>query len=323
MTNDGPVVIFSTIADQATDEVVRRLTQLGVRCHRINTENYPFRGSLTQRIATHAEELAVEFDRIPLLRPASIWYRRLRTPSKPEEMDAGIYDFCLQENRAAMLGGILSLRSRWMSQPQAIWQAENKPFQLSVAAAAGLQIPRTVVTNDPSVIREAFADFQRMVVKPVRSGYLVHNGQEYSVYTSRVMEEHLEQLGSAKYSPSIYQELVPKRFDLRITIVGRRVFAVAIDSQSDPAAAVDWRQTANPHLPHHRVDLPARLNARLLHLMDSLRLTFGAIDMIETPENDYIFLEINPSGQWLWLDDVLNLGISDAVARWLGGWEPE
>jgi len=206
-----------------------------------------------------------------------------------------------------------------MSHPAAVWQAEYKPFQLAAASEIGLRIPRTVVTNDPLAIRKAFTEFQEMVVKPARTGYVVHNGQEFAIFTSRIMEQHLQELESARWSPAIYQELIPKRFDLRITVIGRRIFSAAIDSQSDPTAALDWRQTTNSKLLHRPFTLPEEIANLLFRLMDSLRLTFGAIDMIQTPEGEYVFLEVNPSGQWLWLDDMLQLGISDAVAEWLAG----
>jgi len=260
--------------------------------------------------------MSLDGEALPL--PSRIWYRRIRTPSKPDGMDEDIYTFCLQENRAALLGGIMGITGEWMSHPAAVWQAEFKPFQLGLAASLGLLVPRTVITNDPSEIRTAFAEFDKMIVKPTRSGYIKHKGKEFSIFTSRVLEEHLADLDRARLSPSIYQELVPKRFDIRVTIVGRRIFPAAIDSQSDPAAMVDWRQTDNARLPHHRITLPQEIVDKLFHMMDSLRLTFGAIDLIQTPSGEFVFLEVNPSGQWLWLDDVLKLGISDAVAEWLG-----
>jgi glutathione synthase/RimK-type ligase-like ATP-grasp enzyme len=100
-------------------------------------------------------------------------------------------------------------------------------------------------------------------------------------------------------------------------MVGTRCFAALIDSQSDPAAVTDWRQTNNSALPHQTVTLPDSIAGKLHELMGALRLTFGAIDLIQTSSGDYVFLEINPSGQWLWLDDMLSLGISDAMADWL------
>lgn len=316
--NESSVLIVSTMADVATDDVVRRLSARGIPHRRLNTEDFPFFRTLAFGPEAASEEGWMSVDGEPLPVPTSIWYRRMRSPSKPEGMDDGIYTFCLQENRAALLGGIMGRTARWMSHPAAVWQSEFKPYQLAAARAAGLTVPATVITNDPSRIRQAFSDFGSMVVKPVRSGHIVHAGQEHAIFTSRVLEQHLEELDDARLSPAIYQALVPKRFDLRVTIVGRRMFAAAIESQSDPAAVVDWRRTENPRLPHHPVSLPERVAAGLLRLMDSLGLTFGAVDMVQTPDDGYVFLEVNPSGQWLWLDDMLGLGISDAVAEWLG-----
>ena len=97
------------------------------------------------------------------------------------------------------------------------------------------------------------------------------------------------------------------------------MFVAGIDSQSDPLAMIDWRQTGNEQLPHFPETLPSNVTNRLLQMMDALGLQFAAIDMIQTPAGEYVFLEVNPSGQWLWLDDMLCLGISDAVTEWLGG----
>ena len=323
MTRERLALIVSTVADVATDDVVRRLAARGIPHYRVNTEDYPFSRTITHRPQQGCSRQALEFDGREITAPTSIWYRRVRTPPKPGDMDSGIYNFCLEETRAALLGGLMRLPGRWMSHPSAVWQAEFKPFQLSVASEVGLSIPRTLVSNDPIAIRKAFDDFGSMIVKPARTGHVVHSGDEYSIFTSRVLREHLDHLESARYSPAIYQELVPKKHDLRVTIVGHQVFAAAIDSQSDPAATVDWRHTKNPDLPHRRVLLPDPLQSLLRQLMKTVGLAFAAIDMVETPGGDFVFLEMNPSGQWLWIDDKLGLGISDAVTAWLGGEWPQ
>ncbi len=317
MTNDSSVLIISTVADIATDAVVSHLRSRGIQHKRVNTEDYPFLQTLTCWPGAEGPRLVFGGQKIPI--PTAIWYRRLRSPRKPDDMDVGIYDFCLQETRSALLGSVMNLSARWMSHPAAVWQAEYKPYQLSVAKAIGLSIPRTLVTNDPDAIRAAFEQFDAMVVKPVRSGYLTQQGQDFSIFTSRVLEEHLAEVASARLSPAIYQELIPKKFDVRVTVVGQRLFTAAIDSQSDPEAKIDWRQTKNPDLPHYPGSLPESVKALLIELMASLRLAFGAIDMIQTPDGEFVFLEVNPSGQWLWIDDKLTLGISDAIAAWLAG----
>lgn len=317
--NDRHVLIVSTIADVATDDVIRRLAARGTACTRINTENYPFSGTLSFVPGQSVASSWLENDGRAVQLPTSVWYRRMRTPIKPEAMDSGVYEFCLHETRATLLGSVLGLTARWMSRPVAVWSSELKPFQLSLAAQIGLPIPPTVITNDPSAIRKAFDQFGAMVAKPVRRGYITKDGCDSAIFTSQVLNEHLDGIESARYSPAIYQALIPKRFDIRVTIVGRQVFAAAIDSQSDPAASIDWRLTRNPALPHRRTTLPDCVTDKLLRLMDSLGLTFGAIDLIQKPDGEFVFLEVNPSGQWLWLDSLLDLGISDAIADWLSG----
>src|SRR5260370_29017944 len=134
MTREPYVLVVSTIADVATDDVVRRLTTRGIPHYRLNTEDFPFTRTVSYRPGTNSKGDEFEFDGKSIPNPSSVWYRRLRTPSNPDGMDPGIYHFCLQENRAALVGGLLGLSARWMSHPAAVCQPEYKPFQLSLGA---------------------------------------------------------------------------------------------------------------------------------------------------------------------------------------------
>lgn len=316
MTTDRHVLILSTIADVATDHVVRGLATQGVSLHRINTEDLPFSRTLGLELGTELEP-AISLDGLRQPNPSAIWYRRVRSPARPPEMQEGVYEFCLQENRAVLLGSVSAYQSRWMSHPADVWRAELKPYQLCLAQQLGLRVPRTLVTNDPNAIRNAFQSFGPMVAKAARSGYAVVDGLERSIYTSRLLAEHLEYVDEARLSPAIYQELIPKRYDVRATVVGTKVFAVAIHSQSDPAAEVDWRHTVNPDLPHTPIELPSSVQARVLELMSKLGLSYGAVDLVQRPDGEFVFLEVNPNGQWLWIDEQLGLGISEAIVNWL------
>lgn len=303
--------------DVATDAVVNELSRRYVRVLRINTEDYPFSSGLDYRPGS-LDRKHIFSELIGPTGPRSIWYRRVRVPSRPEGMDEGVYDFCVRESRNALLGGILNQSCEWMSRPEAVWKAEFKPFQLDLAAALGLGVPKTLISSVPDSVRTFFENCKgQMIAKPVRSGYIVQNGVDYAVYTTRVAPEDLEDLQDASLTPTIYQELIPKQFDVRVTVVGKRIFAVAIDSQSDPDASVDWRRTSNPRLPHHALQLPSDVEDKILALMDAMKLNYGAIDLVLTPDGRYVFLEINPNGQWLWLDDMLSLGITSSIADWL------
>lgn len=315
MTSNADVLIISTAVDAATDDVVRILHERGVEVIRLNSEDLPFESTLTVDYQC-LPGAALNYDGKQVAAKC-VWYRRVRTPAKPVEMDSGVYDFCLRETRAALLGGVMTQGVRWMNHPAAVWQAEFKPYQLRVAREAGMKIPKTLVSNDPGAIAQAKQQFDRMIVKPARSGHFWQGGEEYAIYTSEVTADHFDSLSDARWAPSIYQELVPKEVDVRVTFVGGKIFSAAIHSQSDPAAAVDWRKTQNPDLPHSRIDLPQTLLDKIDCLMERLNLQFGCIDFVKTPEGEYVFLEVNPSGQWLWLDDQLGLGISSAIADWL------
>jgi glutathione synthase/RimK-type ligase-like ATP-grasp enzyme len=313
----GPVLIVSTLVDLATDAVVEELNELGTPLVRVNTEDFPFSAEIDYSIGTSDSKpiFCVPSGRQTWY--SSVWYRRLRIPSIPKEMDSGVYDFCIRETRSALVGGLLGHQTRWMSRPAAIWEAEFKPYQLHVATNLGLSIPKTLISNKAESIRSFCANLKGVIAKPVRSGHVVKEGVECAVFTTKLRDEDLDDLTNVHLSPTIYQELIPKKYDIRVTIVGSRVFVAAIDSQSDPNACIDWRKTENPELPHFPIELPPSLIKMLLELMSRLSLTYGAIDLILTPDGRYLFLEVNPNGQWLWLDDMLSLGISRAVAKWL------
>lgn len=323
--SDADVLVVSTAVDVATDVVVGLLRQRGVQAHRLNTEDFPFRSLVSWRRDRSARSGVLGFGestRDPLSRYRSIWYRRVRAPTILPEMADGIHEYCVRETRAVLLGAVLAHEARIMSSPTSVWAAEHKLLQLQVAASLGLEAPETIVTNDPSVILETFGRFRdRMIVKPVRRGFLECEGEQYAIYTSRVLKAHLDDVESAKLCPSIYQPLIDKRSDVRITVVGNQMFGAEISSQTDPQAAVDWRRTENPNLPHDRFEVPSALATQVRLLMDRLGLKFGALDFVRTPDDRLIFLEVNPNGQWVWLDDALDLGISQAVAAWLADGE--
>lgn len=319
------VLVVSTIVDLATDAVVRKLSEMGVRITRWNTERFPFFDRVTVAFAEKSvrSEIWSSFDQHPthLDDVTSVWYRRLRTPEEPEGMDEGVHDFCVREGRAAVLGvllGGLSSNVRWTSHPSHVWLAENKLYQLRTARQVGFTIPETLVTNSGQHVRSAHLRFANgMIAKPTRTGYVEIEGEPFAIYTSTVEDRDLADLPEVDRSPVIYQPLIPKAADIRVTVVGDQVFAAQIHSQDDPAARVDWRHTADPDLPHSPFELAPSDTDLVRRFMSQLQLRFGALDFVLTPDGDLVFLEINPNGQWLWLDEKLDLGITEALAAHL------
>lgn len=311
-SRDRTILVISTSIDPATDSVIEALEARGANVTKINTETYPY----NQPGSFCFDQLGASFSWTGTR--GSIWYRRVRSPEQPTSLPSDVHDYCCNEAKAFLVGSALASPLPIMSDPARVWAAENKILQLYAARQVGFEIPATCITNDPDDIRAFFhASSGNIVVKPLRSGYAEIGGEPHAVFTSRVSADHIDRLATVTPCPSIYQTLIPKDCDIRVTYVAGEVFAAEIDSQSDPDAVVDWRRTANAQLPHRVATLPDKLAALISDLMQNLGLLFGALDFVRTPEGDYVFLEINPNGQWLWLEDRLRFPISTRIADWL------
>ena len=141
-------------------------------------------------------------------------------------------------------------------------------------------------------------------------------GERIRQWTSHAQRRDIARYQAIRYAPVIFQEAVAKKIELRVTVVGGKVMAAAIHSQQDSRRAGDWRHY--PELDtarHYSVwQLPAEIEQRCLDVTAALGLCYGAIDLILTPEGEYVFLEINPHGQWEFIETATGLPISDAIA---------
>lgn len=330
MTNDAKpkILLVTTKADIATDSVILRLSDLGASFYRINTEDFPLAVTSSFQIKSTSEGgewrwLTVAGKEVWLNEVACVWFRRHRLPVMPTQMSEAHAEYCLREAEWFLKGLLYSTERRkkavaWMSHPLNIQQAESKIYQLSLAKSLGLKVPDTIISNDPKTVREFYQRMsENVIAKPLRLGYFDYGDRQTSVYTNKVSREDLADDVAIRVAPVIYQELLPKLYDLRVTIVGAQAYAAAIDSQSNPSAVIDWRRANADNLTHEIHKLPYDLERACVELVSKLGLSFGALDFVLAPDGTYTFLEINPNGQWLWLEDKLQLPISEAIANWL------
>jgi hypothetical protein len=154
--------------------------------------------------------------------------------------------------------------------------------------------------------------------KNIESTQVRIGGVKHARLTRVFTESDLPSLAGLPQCPMMFQRYVEKRFEYRVTVVGQEVFACRIDSQrAGGATAIDWRNYDIARTPHHGVKLDADLSARLVRLVGSLGLTYGAADLVEGTDGEFYFLEVNPQGQWLWIEDLTELPISMSIARHL------
>jgi glutathione synthase/RimK-type ligase-like ATP-grasp enzyme len=210
-----------------------------------------------------------------------------------------------------------TLDTRWLPGTfAAIRHADNKQLQLTLAVELGFAIPPTLITSDPEELLDFYRRHDGKLIDKLPSTVLPASqltGFELMRYTQPVTSRDIGYARRVRHSPVLFQKNVAKKFELRITVVEDQVLAAEIHSQATRRTQLDWRHYDWDHTPYRAHALPDAIRTRCLELTRRLGLRFGAIDMIVTPEGDYVFLEINPNGQWRWIEDQAGLPISDAL----------
>lgn len=310
------ILVITNKIDLPSDEVIRYLQNKNAEVFRLNTEDlcegFDFKIGLDNQYFDG--RLYSSLRSINLSNIKSIFYRR---PKKPEIVisDKAQKSF-IEAERSAFLNWLWeSLNCFWVSKPSNIKTAESKINQLCIAPKLGFKIPKTIITNNPEDVRRFYYECDGDIVnKTLIKGMIEQDGKTMAIYTHRIEEKHLEILESIRSVPCIFQKRIEKKLELRITVVGNQVFAAEIHSQISQKTKDDWRRYDIDNTPHKIHNLPLEIKKSCINLVRYYGLAFGAIDMIVTPSGDYVFLEINPNGQWLWIERLTGLPISEAIA---------
>ena len=301
------------------DLVSQALARKGVRPIRFNTDLFPSSIKLSARAGDErtADLFTEEGAQLATAEVRAVWARKLWAPLMADDLDERYRSMCFTESIAALEGFLDALHdSRWVNDLGCQRAAENKQRQLRLAERAGLRVPRTLVTNDPAAARQFFAETDRqMVAKLLRPLTVSMDAVASFVYTNRVREEDLAGADALRHCPMVFQELIPKACELRVAYVAGETFAGALDASGTSRGQTDWRRVAPEDCRWQRTQLPTEVAGGLQALMSELGLVFGAVDLICTPAGEYVFLEVNPGGEWGMLERDLGLPISEAIAK--------
>lgn len=308
-------LVVTNKRDVTSDFVVLELQRRSLPYLRLNTEDLP-KALLDCRPATGgAWRIAIDGKDVDLANVGAAYFRRPETPEPladvrtPEERT-----YCSAEWSAALHALYWELDLKWLNAPHKISVAENKIRQLREAHAVGFKVPETLVTNDAAAA-EAFAATADIVGKPLRNAVVGNNESDRVIFTKRLTADAFSDPMPTRVCPLILQREIPKRFDLRVTVVGDELFAVTIDSQAHTQTQVDWRSGSRPDLSHEVHSLPVDISRKCFEIVKRLGLRFGAIDLVLDTRGDYWFLEVNPNGQWGWIEKRTGLPISRAIVR--------
>jgi MvdC family ATP-grasp ribosomal peptide maturase len=299
------------------DLVSQALARRGVRPIRFNTDLFPSSIKLSACASDAAQLFTEAGEQISATEVRGVWARKLWSPRMADDLDERYRSMCIVESIAALEGFLDALHdARWVNDLQRQRAAENKQRQLRLAARAGLRVPRTLVTNDPTAARQFFAETEGQTVAKLLRPVAVSMGDDTPfVYTNRVREEDLDHAEALRHSPMVFQELIPKACELRVACVDGKTFGGALDASGTSRGQTDWRRVAREECRWQTAQLPTDVACGLQALMSELGLVFGAVDLIRTPSGEYVFLEVNPGGEWGMLERDLCLPISEAIAE--------
>ena len=315
------ILIVTGPQDVTADAVEACLRARGAASRRFDPADYPARARLSFALDARGRvEATLRTDGrcIALHELDAIWFRRPGRPQPDEALaDERVRRYVAAECEQHLDDVWAALPVRcFPAPPLVLAHAALKATQLVRAGELGFELPATLFTTD----EQALLDFHRandghVISKLAGPAFNRTFGPELARYTEPIAARDVGQLDAVRFAPAIYQAALDKRVELRVTVVGERVFAVEIHSQATRRTRGDWRRYDVAHTPHRPHALPAELEARCVALVRRLGLDYGAIDFVLTPDGRYVFLEINPNGQFLWLEQLTGLPIADAIAE--------
>ena len=247
----------------------------------------------------------------------NVWVRRPFVEVSLEEKNISNPGFKIWrgEWNKTLLGLYTTLKhAKWLNPLARAYQAENKYLQMRAAKDVGFVLPPIIVSNDKDKLCKFVDAYDDVVLKLMNQDfYQDTDGVFKGFYVRKVSKSEISIFGLTNENPVVLQAYVEKDYEVRYTVVGKDHHVCQIQSQQSEIAKIDWRRYDIKNTPHYPVEPPVEIRSKVDHLMESLGLEFGALDFVVTPSGEWNFLEINTMGQWLWIEDLTGLSISDSI----------
>lgn len=313
--NRAEVLLIAERSDLSADLVVAELTRVGVGFYRFNCDDFPQASTASWDPINKHAILTLYEKSIDLKKFTSAWYRRtpplVQNPDIPQSVNRFV-----DREILSFLDGLWECSTvPWINRPANASRAENKLNQLSLAHDLGFCLPRTMVTNNPAMARSFVSAVPSAVVKSLTGGRLILLEDTWRLYTHTVSRANLDAGAPIQCAPCILQERINKRSDIRITVIGNNIYSAEIITGENQD--VDWRAVDPAAITYRRHRIEVDLAERCQMMLSRLGLTYGAFDFILTPQGKYVFLELNPAGQWGWIEHELEYLITESIVQHL------
>ena len=313
------VLIMTDRFDVHADVVIEKLKKENVPYYRFNLDVESMKNSYVS-FKSGVWNIESETGKISSEQVDCVWCRRPFMELTLQERAETSPDFKIWKGEwnKTFLGLQNSLKNLpWLNPLRKAYKGENKYYQMDIANEVGFIMPETLISNRKSELMDFMNSHEKCLFKLMNQEIFEINNEFCGLYTNVITKDDLEKFGESEENPLVLQEYISKQFEVRYTVVGNEHFVCRIDSQKSKKANEDWRRYDISHTPHFSIEPPADIKEKVNRMMKILGLEYGALDFIVTPENKWIFLEINCMGQFLWIEQLSGLQISDAIANWL------
>jgi hypothetical protein len=317
------ILILTNEKDEHADHVINMLAKQDVASVRFDSVEFPQRASISVQYGPQGacrQLLRSKDASLDLNSVKAVWYRRPGFPVASESLpNKSAHGYVTQECYLVLQGLWAASGAAWLpGPPAAVRYADQKILQLQIAAKLGFELPPTLITNYPADLLDFYSGHEGQIVsKLAGSAFVYHVGLGMVRFTELVSKRDIASYQAVAHCPTIFQCYIEKQLELRITVVGEHVFAAEIHSQATNHTRYDWRRFDSGRTPYHIHALPSEVAQQCIALVRHFGLSYGAIDMILTPDGRYVFLEINPNGQYLWIEEMTSMPISAAICDFL------
>jgi glutathione synthase/RimK-type ligase-like ATP-grasp enzyme len=315
------VLILTRRFDPEATRVGIKLLAKGIDSVRINIEDMPKQMLVRYRMKNNCDplvELTIGNRKLDASVFSVVWLRDFDTTLMDtdfsEKDNKFVRRFCYEQWNDSYQILIDSLAAEWINKPEVFHMASDRLMQLTIAKRVGLRIPSTLITNDPDAAAKFCQDYNgQIILKAVHHHGIEIENKVFSMYTRSLTRDDLSRLGDLIYAPCILQERLNKKSELRVTIVGEKVFAAELDTTGIPNCRDDLHRCTVSEIPKKAVKLDNAIEEACLKIMKAFGLNYGAFDFILNDKNQPYFLEVNPAGDWYWIEHDTNMHITDAM----------
>lgn len=317
--NTNKTLVVTSREDPHADFIIDKFNKQGLseRIIRLNTEDFLSNTVISFNNKSFHVQLKDSQREFANDEITSVWFRRPKRIISDNYNDIAVNTFVEQQANAVLRGLYFCLHdtSLWINPLPAMHRARIKLQQIFLAQKLKFMVPATLVTNKPNEALSFFKEHKLVCNKSLEEPNYFIEGQLYPYLTKLIkkrddIENVFEGISNC---PTLFQEYIDKAFDIRVIVFGNEIFAFEIHSQNDELSKVDFRGKSPDNLEHKLHHLPETISKKIFEFMREQGLIYSAFDFVYSTDGNYFFIENNCNGQWLWLELLTNIKISDKL----------